>query len=250
MYLSTLKSRSLWIFLVNIILYLCNNSRRYNHKCVEPGLLLQSPPRLSTFFITMEEWKDIPGAEGKYEISTLWRLRSIQFHGKPRIKDIHISHDARWYCIATIYYPEKRITRKIHRLVAINFVPNPNNYKQINHLDGDKDNNHASNLEWCTAQHNITHSVINWLKRCQRGDDHYIRQDRTRHPLFGKKWKNNPSNRAIIQYDLSMKIIKEWEWWTYEINRILWYSRSHISKVCRWIYVQWYWSIWKYKIVA
>lgn len=248
--MSTLKSRLLWIFLVNKILYLCNNSRRYNHKCVESGLLLQSPPRLSTFFITMEEWKSVLWAEWRYEISISWKLRSIQFHGTPRIKDIRISHDARWYCIATIYYPWKWITRKIHRLVAINFIPNPNNFSQVNHIDGNKDNNHASNLEWCTAQHNITHSVTTWLKKVQKGVNHYIHQDRTRHPLFWKKWKDNPSNKVILQYDLDMNLIHEWIGWSYEINKQLWYFRTYISQVCRWLYKTWFWYIWKYKIVA
>lgn len=47
---------------------------------------------------------------------------------------------------------------KVHRIVAEQFVPNPNNYAEVNHIDYNRTNNHFSNLEWCTHQYNILHS--------------------------------------------------------------------------------------------
>lgn len=44
----------------------------------------------------------------------------------------------------------------VHRLVAEHFVPNPDGFKYVNHIDGDRTNNEASNLEWCTASYNVT----------------------------------------------------------------------------------------------
>lgn len=57
-----------------------------------------------------------------------------------------------------------RKTFLIHRLVAELFCDNPDNYKYVNHLDGDKSNNHANNLEWCNNSHNLRHAYKNGLK--------------------------------------------------------------------------------------
>ena len=52
----------------------------------------------------------------------------------------------------------------VHRLIAIHFVPNPNNYEFVNHIDGGKLNNIVDNLEWCTKSHNAIHAIANGLK--------------------------------------------------------------------------------------
>ena len=58
----------------------------------------------------------------------------------------------------------KRKSKLIHRLVAEAFIPNPNNLPQVNHIDGDKSNNHVSNLEWCTCEYNNNHAIQNELR--------------------------------------------------------------------------------------
>jgi len=52
----------------------------------------------------------------------------------------------------------------VHRLVASHFIPNPYGYEQVNHIDGDKQNNHVSNLEWCTAEQNAQHALKTGLR--------------------------------------------------------------------------------------
>jgi hypothetical protein len=52
----------------------------------------------------------------------------------------------------------KQSNRYVHRLVAIAFIENPHQYNQVNHIDGNKNNNTIHNLEWCTRKHNITHA--------------------------------------------------------------------------------------------
>lgn len=51
----------------------------------------------------------------------------------------------------------------IHRIVAETYIPNPNKHREVNHIDGDKSNNSANNLEWCTRSHNLKHSYKNRL---------------------------------------------------------------------------------------
>lgn len=62
-------------------------------------------------------------------------------------------HNTKKYLCVDLYKKSERI----HRLVAENFILNPNNYNQVNHIDGNKENNDVSNLEWCDNRYNITH---------------------------------------------------------------------------------------------
>ena len=57
------------------------------------------------------------------------------------------------------------IQMSVHRLVALHFIPNPYGYPQINHKDGDKQNNYVRNLEWCTAQYNAQHALNTGLRK-------------------------------------------------------------------------------------
>lgn len=117
----------------------------------------------------MEEiWKDIKGYEGLYQVSNLGRVKSLDKIivtidrknrcQKEKILKLQISKYG--YNVITLWNNNISKQFKVHRLVAIAFIPNPNNLPQINHIDEDKLNNKIDNLEWCTALENNHHSNI------------------------------------------------------------------------------------------
>ena len=104
----------------------------------------------------------IKGYEGIYEISNQGRVKSldrIDCRGQRRGKIImRLSNDSDGYQIVSLAKERKKLTHKVHRLVAQAFIPPIDGKNQINHLDGDKKNNHVKNLMWCTNQENQAHS--------------------------------------------------------------------------------------------
>lgn len=92
------------------------------------------------------------------------------------MKEIKWSIDSDGYEVAHVWYKGKRIQVKKHRVLSLNYIPNPNNYPQINHIDGNKLNNNLSNLEWCTGKHNTIHAVKTGLRVAVSGDAHYKRR--------------------------------------------------------------------------
>lgn len=99
-----------------------------------------------------EEWRDVVGYEGKYQVSSLGRVRSFARSNIPRIIVPHYDKDG--YVMYPLFNNGKPIPKKGHRLVAIAFIPNIKNLPQINHKDEVKDNNRVSNLEWCDNLYN------------------------------------------------------------------------------------------------
>lgn len=71
---------------------------------------------------------------------------------------IKFSPDKKGYYTSRLIVDGKPKTVKLHRLVGENFVDNPHNYAEINHIDGDKSNNHVNNLEWCSRGYNLQHA--------------------------------------------------------------------------------------------
>lgn len=103
-----------------------------------------------------EIWKDIKEYEGLYQISNLGNLICIKNnHIKPIIvKPIKSQR----YLRVNLWKNGEYKTFSIHKLVAKAFLPNPNNFPVVNHKDGNKLNNKANNLEWCTQSHNVKES--------------------------------------------------------------------------------------------
>ena len=129
----------------------------------------------------MEEvWKDIQGYEGLYQVSTQGRVKSLERmipYSKgmrkipEKIMQLELNTDGYWRLKLANGTTKKN--KKIHRLVAEAFLPNPEGKRCINHIDGDKSNNCVDNLEWVTHKENMEHAVENGLTTAWNLGKHY-----------------------------------------------------------------------------
>lgn len=114
-----------------------------------------------------EIWKDIPGYEGYYQVSNYGRVKSMYFNAKKTLgynikinpKIIKNGVDRHGYLFVRLYLGDKIKRYSIHRLVALLFIPNPNNLPEVNHKDENPQNNHACNLEWSSHKYNMNYGT-------------------------------------------------------------------------------------------
>lgn len=114
----------------------------------------------------IEEWKEIKGYEGLYEVSSFGRVRNSH----DSYKRYYINNKG--YCCISLYKNAKGKHFLVHRLVADAFIPKVDGKLQINHIDGDKTNNHVDNLEWCDQHENYDHGMDNFFY--SHNEDHYF----------------------------------------------------------------------------
>lgn len=125
-----------------------------------------------------EEWKDVIGYEGFYQISNMGRVKSlerniIQWRGGNIYKRKRIliqSFNRDGYLHVKFHKAGKKCNKSVHRLVGQYFVGNKNNYSDINHKKGVKMDNRASELEWCTKSQNTQHAYDTGLKKKLLGE--------------------------------------------------------------------------------
>lgn len=164
----------------------------------------------------MEEvWKDIPDYEGLYQISNFGSVKSLN-----RNLTLKGNKGTTGYIHVNLSKFNKYKTFDIHRLVASMFIPNPEKYKYVNHIDGNKLNNYYKNLEWTTAKENTKHATELGLKN-DRG--------------------SNSKNAKLKQEDV-LEIRKLYEILTKkEISQKYGISASYISLIVnnkRWSYLK------------
>ena len=109
----------------------------------------------------MEIWKNInlEYFNDRYLVSNYGRVKIING------KILNQSYDSKGYLKVSLYKNKIRKCIKVHRLVALTFIENPDNKSQVNHKDGNKENNNVSNLEWTTCKENIEHAYKNNLAK-------------------------------------------------------------------------------------
>ena len=108
----------------------------------------------------IEIWKDIPTLEGRYQVSSYGRIRSLRVDGSiGKMRSLSKTRDG--YLHFCYVSNGKRNMMRVHRAVAMAFLPNPNNYPCVNHRDEDKTNNYCDNLEWCSVKYNSNYGTRN-----------------------------------------------------------------------------------------
>lgn len=182
------------------------------------AFLLQVGFGTGKMYIRFMEWKQIKGFEGLYEISDTGQVKSLGAGNstdsrtkvvrilKTRIKKSGYEH-------VKLCKNGKNYHLTIHRLVALAFIDNPQNYREVNHIDGVKGNNHKGNLEWVSSSYNQKHAFKLGLQVPIRGE-------------------NNKQSLKILQYDLNGVLLKEWE----SIKQVLrekGYNTFGIIKCCK-----------------
>lgn len=109
-----------------------------------------------------EIWKDVKGYENIYKVSDIGRIKSLDRidSNNRRVKGrvLKLRHDKDGYVTVELSNKNKGKTMKVHRLVALAFVPNPSNLPQVNHINEIKHDNRVFNLEWSTSRQNKNHS--------------------------------------------------------------------------------------------
>lgn len=163
----------------------------------------------------IEEWKDVLGFEGFYQVSSEGNVRSVDrkyvtSNGKERFykgKLLTPSDAGKGYKNVMLSAKGRRATPRVCRIVAEAFVPNPKNLPQVNHKDENKSNDRADNLEWCTAKYNTNYGT-------------------------GLKRRSQKISKKVLQFDLDGNLIAEWESIS-AAGKTLGIDGSHITRCCK-----------------
>ena len=163
----------------------------------------------------MEEWRAIEGSDGRYEVSNTGKVRSNNYLGHGKTQELKQNKDRGGYQTVYLYFDGKRKFKQVHRLVAQAFIPNPEGKPQVNHQDGNKSNNDASNLEWSTKKENSQHATRTGLWNKQ---------------LQGFSERNEDIARPIVCINLQNGTMTEYET-TMEARRAT--GSKHVSEVAK-----------------
>lgn len=136
----------------------CSNDYGKHYKRLRTAAKIKD---ISVESLPDEEWRDVVGFEGLYQISNLGRVKSLPLIIKYQEKERQsperlrkVQKTCHGYLFVRLKKGGKNQHKTIHRMIAEAFIPNPNNYPCVNHIDSNRLNNTIKNLEWCTYAHN------------------------------------------------------------------------------------------------
>ena len=156
----------------------------------------------------MEEeiWKDIEGYKGLYQVSSLGRVKSLNYHRTGAERVLRAGKERNGYLKVTLFKDGKMKRHFVHRLVAQAFLDNPLSLPEVNHINEIKDDNRVENLELCDRRYNINYG--------------------TRNERMAKS-----KSKPVLQLALDGELIREWPS-TMEAQRQGGYNNGAISSCC------------------
>ena len=157
-----------------------------------------------------EIWKDIKGYEGLYQVSNLGNVRTVKhisinskghsYTVKPRILKLHTYPNG--YKDVMLQHQGRHRRYLVHKLVAIAFIPNPNNLPEVNHKDESRDNNCVDNLEWCTRKYNCNYGGC--IERQRKAKQGKKLSEEHKHKI-SEKLKGRPSPNKGNKFSLESR---------------------------------------------
>ena len=212
-----------------------------------------------------EIWRDVKGYEGYYQVSNLGNVKTLHANKGHTTRLMTIVTHPRGYRQVPLCKDGKHKVLLVHRLVAEAFVPNPNpnNYNEVNHIDENKCNNSADNLEWVSHGDNCRYGTRN--ARISEKNTGQKRSDETRakmkesQSLRAERKENrvNKRTKKISQYDLNGNFIRDFDslydavvylgFKADKENRYGTRYKMNIRNCCKGILKTAYGFIWKFK---
>jgi hypothetical protein len=211
--------------------------------------------------MTEEIWKPVFGYENIYEVSNLGNVRTIEHytkHGRSKMKVLgkllkKQCDKQNRYLYVSLCKNGKRQKCSVHRLVAQAFIPNPENKRCVDHIDGSRDNNCEYNLRWCSHKENMNFPIAKErLSISHKGIIPTEETKRKRYQTWVKNGKplhrplNNKKSKAVEQVDMEGSVVSVFPSMK-EVERKLGYSASRICDCCKGKQKTSYGYRWRYK---
>lgn len=177
----------------------------------------------------MEEeiWKPIKDYEGLYEISSLGRVKSLNYNRTGKKKILKNMKNSNGYLVVSLTKFGKQKNYLIHRLVAEAFIPNPEGKPHIDHINTIKNDNSIENLRWVTNKENNNNPLTK-----KKYSENHREQTGENNPMYGRTGEKCPTSKPVVQIDPNTNEIVNTYSSTSEAERQTGFNHSAISECC------------------